>query len=221
MNRILEQIKQSCREIPSGLMDMIDARGDDVAGHCKRVAIMAHILAGEMGMSHGEVNAVAQSALLHDVGKIVIPTVILFKQGSLTAPERRVMQSHSQLGYDILRAYPDLEKASEAVYSHHERLDGTGYPRGLRGGEICPEARLLAVVDTYDAIRSNRVYAFGRSAEEAVEEIVLGRGKLFDPCIVDAFLRCQPRIESCIAWKKKEGTAECPTRPPSAKPGPA
>lgn len=219
MNRTLEQIKQSCRGIPPGLMDMMDARGDDVAGHCKRVALMAHILAGEMGMSHGEVNAIAQSALLHDIGKIVIPSVILLKQGSLTVREWRVMKSHSQLGYDILRAYPALEKTSEAVYSHHERFDGTGYPRGLRGGEICMEARVLGVIDTYDAIRSNRAYASGRSVEKAVQQIVLGRGKQFDPRIVDAFLRCQSRIESCIEGNKNAGMAGYPTRPPSTKPG--
>lgn len=207
MNDLLEQIEKLSVDIPDGLMDMMNARGDEVAGHCKRVALMACILARELGMPHVEVNAIAQSGLLHDIGKIVVPRTILVKKERLTAQEWQVVKSHSLLGYDILKPYAGMEKTSEIVYSHHERFDGTGYPRGLKGADICLEARMLAVLDTYDAIRSNRIYDIGRSVERAMREIAQGRGTQFDPSIVDAFLRCQPCIETCIEETKNEGMA--------------
>lgn len=151
-----------------------------------------------MQVSVEDVEMIGHGGLLHDIGKIGIPDTILLKEGALTEKEWRIMKSHPQIGYEIVRLCPALEKAAAIILEHHEHFDGSGYPHGLKDGAICLGARIFAVADTYDAIRSNRPYSPPRSAEEAIAEIVKNRGVLFDPDIVDAFLRCQPRLEDCI-----------------------
>jgi HD-GYP domain-containing protein (c-di-GMP phosphodiesterase class II) len=116
----------------------------------------------------------------------------------LTEEEWNIVKSHPQIGYEIVRRCPALERAAAIILEHHEHFDGSGYPRGLKGEAICLEARIFAVADTYDAIRSNRPYSVPRSAEEATGEIVRNRGILFDPGVVDAFLRCQTKVEDCM-----------------------
>ena len=110
------------------------------------------------------------------------------------------MKTHPHLGYNIIKAGPGLEPASEIVLEHQERFDGTGYPRGLKGEQISLGARIFAVVDTYDAIRSERSYKKGRSAKEALEEIVRNSGTQFDPAVVEALKSCQTDIEDVGHW---------------------
>jgi HD-GYP domain-containing protein (c-di-GMP phosphodiesterase class II) len=151
-----------------------------------------------MGLTPEEIDIVHRGALMHDIGKIIIPDAILLKKGPLTPEEWIIVKQHPQTGYDIVRACPAMEKVSEIVFSHQERYDGSGYPRGLKGNLICLGARIFAIIDTYDAIRSNRPYSSGKSAEVAIAQIKAGRGTQFDPEVVDAFYRCQPRIEACL-----------------------
>ena len=110
------------------------------------------------------------------------------------------MKTHPHLGYNIIKAGPGLEPASEIVLAHQERYDGTGYPRGLKGEDICLGARIFAVVDTYDAIRSDRPYSKSRSAAEALAEIVRNSGTQFDPAVVVALQNCQADIEDVGQW---------------------
>lgn len=188
------------------LAAMQDAREQKTGAHSKRVAEMALVLAREMGVTPEEVQTIRMGALLHDIGKIAVPDSILLKPGALTPDERETMRTHAQAGYDILHSSPVLRPAAEIVISHHERYDGTGYPRGLKGAAICLGARILAVIDTYDAIRADRPYSKGRSAEEALAEILRHRGSQFDPAVVDALRRCQAGIEEI----RREPRAERP-----------
>jgi len=137
---------------------------------------------------------------LHDIGKIGVPDSILLKPGPLTTEERAVMNRHPHIGYNIIKAGPGLEEVSEIVLAHQARFDGSGYPRGLKGDEICLGARIFAVIDTYDAIRSERPFSKSRSAQEALAEIQHHKGTLFDPTVVEALLRCHTDIEKVGHW---------------------
>jgi len=180
------------------LVGMLDAREKATGDHSKRVARLAGELALAMGLPPHQVELVKQGALLHDLGTIAVPDTILLKPGPLTPAERKIVKTHPQAGYDILKAAPEFRAIAEIVLSHQERYDGTGYPRKLKGLEICIGARIFAVVDAYDAMRAGRPYAAARSAEAALREIKRGRGTQFDPAVVDTFLGCQARLEAAL-----------------------
>ncbi len=180
------------------LLAALDAREQVTGAHCRRVARMAEELAQGMGLSHEQTKQIAHGALLHDIGKITISEAILKKPDPLTTAEREHVNTHAACGAAILRADPETRSISEIVHSHHERLDGSGYPRGLKGKSISLGARVLAVADTYDAIRAGRPYAKRRSAREALEEIRSLRGSLFDPDVVDTLERCQSKLEAIL-----------------------
>ena len=198
LSKALGQITESYRSAVEAMAAMFEAHENKAGEHCKRVSLMAQVIAREMQMSPEEIEMIGHGGLLHDIGKIGVPDAILMKQGPLTEEEWNIVKSHPQIGYEIVRRCPALEKAAAIILEHHEHFDGSGYPRGLKGEAICLEARIFAVADTYDAIRSNRPYSVPRSAEEATGEIVRNRGILFDPGVVDAFLRCQTKVEDCM-----------------------
>ncbi|MEI6970837.1 MAG: diguanylate cyclase [bacterium] len=198
LSHALDETRKSHRETLEVLAGMLETREHMTGEHCKRVARMAELLAVEMELSESEVETVTQGALLHDIGKIIIPDSILLKRDSLTSEEWNIVRSHPKLGHDVVGVSPALTEVAEIVYSHHERFDGTGYPRGLKGSEICIGARIFAIVDTYDAIRSNRPYSPSQSVEVALVLILNEQGKQFDPLMVQAFMRCQKKIETCV-----------------------
>jgi len=200
LSRVLDQVTDSYQFTLEAMADMLDIREQKTGAHSKRVSRMAVILARKMGASLEEIEIIATGALLHDIGKVGIPDAILLKNGPLTDEERGIMRKHPHLGYNIIKAGPGLEAASEIVLAHQERYDGTGYPRGLKGEEICLGARIFAVVDTYDAIRSDRPYSKGRSAKDALEEIVRHAGTQFDPAVVEILKKCQSDIEDVGRW---------------------
>jgi len=200
LSRALEQVSDSYQFTLEAMADMLDAREQKTGEHSKRVARMSRVLAREIGTSPPEVETIETGALLHDIGKIAIPDSILLKPGALTAEEEQIMRAHPHLGYNIIKAGPGLEGASEIVLQHQERFDGKGYPRGLCGGDICLGARIFAVVDTYDAIRSGRPYSSARSEQEAMDEIQKNKGTQFDPVVVDALQSCRNEIEEAGAW---------------------
>jgi len=131
---------------------------------------------------------IAMGAWLHDIGKLAIPDGILLKPDMLSDQERTVMQRHVVIGYDLIKDIPFLAKACELILAHHERWDGSGYPRGLRGNEIPLSASIFGVADTLDAITSDRPYRAALPFSAAREVIVRGSGRLFDPLVAEAFL---------------------------------
>jgi HD-GYP domain-containing protein (c-di-GMP phosphodiesterase class II) len=138
---------------------------------------------------------------LHDVGKIGVPDFILLKQGGLDEAEWREMRTHPEKGYRIVSQIPGMEAAAEIVLSHEEHFDGNGYPRGLRGEEICLGARLFAVIDTLDAITSDRPYRKASSFEQARDEITRMSGTQFDPLAVQAFLAEETTMREMVETK--------------------
>ena len=186
------------RQVIQSLVAMLDAREKPAGGHSKRVAQLAGELAKAMKRPRDQIDRITQGALLHDIGKIAFPDSLLQKTEPLTAGELKIFQSHPQTGYDILRSNPDFREIADIVFSHQERYDGSGYPRGLKGGRICLGARIFAVADTYDALRCGRPPATPLSAGQALQEIQNGRGSLFDPAVVDALVHSQARLESVL-----------------------
>jgi putative nucleotidyltransferase with HDIG domain len=141
-----------------------------------------------MGLRLDALHVIARGAFLHDIGKIATPDSILLKPGKLNREEVRVMREHCTQGYQIVRKIPFLREASEIVYAHQERFDGTGYPRGLKGDQIPLGARIFAVADTLDAITSDRPYRKGANVAAAHQEIARCSGLQFDPTVVRVFL---------------------------------
>ena len=197
----LNEVKQSYAFTLEAFAALLDARERTTGQHCTRVRELALLLGRAMNLAPKELADLGHSALLHDIGKICVPDAILLKPGPLTPEEWAVMRSHAEVGYNILRGSAYLLQVAECVYSHQERYDGTGYPRGLKGEDICLGARIFAVIDAYDAMRSVRVYRHkALSPMESLAEIARNSGRQFDPMVVEAFVRCQPEIEKRGGW---------------------
>jgi putative nucleotidyltransferase with HDIG domain len=172
----------------SQLMDMKDK---ETEGHCLRVADMTLRLARMVGMNEEEALYARWGALLHDIGKMGVPDHILHKPGPLTAAEREIMRQHCTLAYELLSPVALLRPALDIPYCHHEWWDGTGYPRGLKGDDIPLAARLFAVIDVYDALRSDRPYRQGWPEQKVCDYLQEMAGTHFDPRAVRFFLKMQ------------------------------
>lgn len=157
--------------------------------HCERVAELAVKLAKEFGLSQNRIEQLRYAALLHDIGKIALPDSILNKPGRLTAREWEVVKRHPTIGGEIVRKVERLRRVARIIEQNHERVDGQGYPQGLRGEQIELEARILAVVDAYDAMIMNRVYRGALAEEEAIAELKENAGTQFDREVVERFIR--------------------------------
>ncbi|HSK10510.1 MAG TPA: HD domain-containing phosphohydrolase [Vicinamibacterales bacterium] len=171
-----------------GWAGALDLRDKETAHHTLRVTDLTMKLCRVAGLSDPELVHVRRGALLHDIGKMAVPDAILLKEGKLTDEEAAVMQRHPTCAYELLWPIVYLRPALDIPYSHHERWDGTGYPRGLKGDAIPTAARLFAVVDVWDALRSPRPYRGGWPAERAREELRQLAGTHLDPVAVDLFL---------------------------------
>lgn len=167
---------------------VLDMKSRDAAGHALRVTELTIRLARAMGIDNEQLVHFKHGALLHDIGHLGIPDAILFKPGPLTNEEWKVMQQHPFLGYSLLAPIAFLQPALDIVYCHHERWDGSGYPRGLKGVEIPLSARTFAVVDVWDALVADHPYRRGWSADNVILYIKDQAGKMFDPQVVTAFL---------------------------------
>lgn len=166
----------------------LDLRDHETEGHTQRVTEMTLKLARKMGLSEERLILIKRGALLHDIGKMGIPDHILLKPEKLTEEEQRIMRQHPQLAYDMLEPIAYLRDALNIPYCHHEKWDGSGYPRGLAGTQIPLEARLFAIVDVWDAITADRPYRKSWPRHQALSYIREQSGKYFDPKLVDLFL---------------------------------
>ncbi|HEY9089061.1 MAG TPA: HD domain-containing phosphohydrolase [Anaerolineaceae bacterium] len=174
-------------DLLQGLTRALELRDQDTEGHSQRVTQLTVDLARQLGMPESEIGELWRGALLHDIGKIGIPDAILNNPGQLSADEVQVMHRHPIYAYELLRKIEYLRNSIDIPYCHHERWDGSGYPRGLRGEEIPLAARVFALADVWDALRSDRPYRRAWSDEEAWEHICAQSGKHFDPRVVEAF----------------------------------
>ncbi|MFO8033615.1 MAG: GAF domain-containing protein [Candidatus Bipolaricaulota bacterium] len=193
--RLFADLEQSSMELRLAYDTTIEAiartlecRDIETKGHSRRGAELTLELARRLGMQEDELVHARRGVLLHDIGKLGVPDRILFKPGKLTEEEWAVMRQHPEYAYEMLSPIAYLRPALDIPYSHHERWDGKGYPRGLRGEDIPLAARIFAVVDAWDAMRSDRPYRKALSVEEALGEIEKGAGTQFDPRVVEAFL---------------------------------
>lgn len=185
----MQDLEQSYDYTLEALGGALDLRDTETEGHCKRVTAFTVAIARHIGLSKEKIRNIARGAFLHDLGKMAIPDAILRKPGKLDEVEWVTMREHSILGYKMVSRIPFLQEAAEVVFSHQERWDGKGYPRGLRGEAIPIGARMFAVADTLDAICSDRPYRVGQSFAVARDEIVRCSGTQFDPKVVEAFLQ--------------------------------
>jgi response regulator RpfG family c-di-GMP phosphodiesterase len=184
----LQQIEHSYEDTLQALGAAIDLRDSETAGHSQRVCRYSLEIARAMEWSEKQLRSLARGAYLHDIGKLGVPDGILLKPGPLTADERKLMQQHVQIGFDLVKDIPFLADAAEILLMHHELFEGGGYPRGLKGEEILLGARIFAVADTLDAITSDRPYRRASSFQSARETITRLSGSQFDPQVVDVFL---------------------------------
>jgi putative nucleotidyltransferase with HDIG domain len=187
LNLTLEKLYINYRSTLQALAAALEARDVETRGHSERVVAYCLRLGKQLGLTGRDLIALEHGALLHDIGKIGVPDAILLKRGSLTDEEWIHMRKHVEYGIQIVRGIDFLEGASQVVAQHHERFDGSGYPKGLTGDTICVGARIFAVADAVDAITSDRPYRAGRPFDAAVEELTRCTGKHFDPLVVNAF----------------------------------
>ena len=171
-----------------GWSRMLEVRENEVAGHSQRVADLTVLLARRLGCSEAEITQIRRGALLHDIGKMALPDAILRKAGALTEEERHLVQQHPDLAYSWLSGIEFLRPALDIPYCHHERWNGSGYPRGLRGAEIPLAARIFSVVDVWDALLADRPYKARWTPSAAAAYLVEHAGVLFDPEVVTAFI---------------------------------
>jgi HD-GYP domain-containing protein (c-di-GMP phosphodiesterase class II) len=181
-----DDLAQLSRGSIQALARAVDAASEWTAGHSERVTTLAGQLGAQMGLEASDLQRLERGSLLHDVGKVGIPASILDKQGALTPEEWRLMQLHPVIGERILSPIATLQDILPLVRSHHERLDGTGYPDGLVGDAIHPLARILAVADVFDALHSDRPYRAGLPVDLVVQRIAADAGTHFDPAVVAA-----------------------------------
>ncbi len=199
----LTELEYSHSATLEALGSAIDLRDGPTAGHSRRVLLYSLKIAEAIGGMEDQLKTLGMGAWLHDIGKLAIPDGILLKPGALNQQERQIMKRHVELGYDLVKGIPFLADAAEIILAHHERHDGSGYPRGLRGKDIPMSARIFAVADSFDAMTSDRPYRSALTVQTARSVIEAGRGQLFDPEIVDAFFAVGE-----AAWKRITADSE-------------
>ncbi|WP_433219115.1 HD-GYP domain-containing protein [Microtetraspora malaysiensis] len=193
----------------AALCQAVETKDYYTRGHCTRVSRASSMIAEEIGMGTERLRAIRYAGMLHDVGKLGVPTKVLQKDGKLTEEEFAAIQLHPMRGLEIVHGIDFLDEAFAGIMHHHERQDGKGYPMGLAGDEIPEFARIIAVADAFDSMTSDRAYRKAKSIEEAVTELRKGAGTQFDPVMVNTFIKALDRH----GWE--------PPRAVSAPPGPA
>ncbi|MET9653623.1 HD-GYP domain-containing protein [Streptomyces sp. NPDC006460] len=203
------------------LVQAVDIKDRYTRGHSERVGRASVLIARELGMAEERLEVVRFAGILHDVGKLGVPTRVLRKDGPLTPEERRVIELHPEYGHEMVRGIGFLGEARAAILHHHERMDGSGYPYGLRGGQIPEFARVVAVADAFDAMTSTRSYSRARPVETAMAELERCAGSQFDPRMVHALTRALDRHgwQTAVTADETVPPAESVPPPKSAAPG--
>lgn len=177
--------KKIYHDIIESLVTALEAKDYYTKGHSERVAFMTYELSKRLGIKGNELENIHMAAHLHDIGKIGVPDKVLNKKGKLMLHEWEYIKMHPKIGFDILSKSNRLKHISKMVLHHHERWDGKGYPEGLSKMDIPIGSRIIAVCDCIDAMTSTRPYREAMKFEECIKELVLNKGLMFDPCIID------------------------------------
>ena len=199
------RLESSSQPGPAGIEGVLERlaragqfRDEESPEHVERVSRTCALIARELGWDGPECGRLRFAGALHDIGKVGVPDAILQKQGSLSPVERRLVETHTEIGYEILAGSdnPGLELAATVALTHHERFDGRGYPHGLKAEDIPEPGRIAAVADVFDALTHDRAYRRAFSVLEGLEKLRDGRGNQFDPAVVDAFETVLPEIRA-------------------------
>lgn len=201
------------------LVQAVDIKDGYTRGHSERVGQASMMIARELGMADERVEVLRFAGILHDVGKLGVPTRLLRKDGPLTPEERRIIELHPEYGHEMVRGISFLGEARAAVLHHHERLDGSGYPYGLMGSQIPEPARVVAVADAFDAMTSNRSYSRARPVPVALRELEKCAGSQFDPRMVTALVSAVGRHGWHPAVTADEASGRPPRPPVASAPG--
>jgi putative nucleotidyltransferase with HDIG domain len=189
LQQTLESLKRAVGTTIQVLVSALESRDPYTAGHQSRSADLARAIATEMRLDQDKIDGIYMAGIVHDIGKIAIPAEILIKPTKLTNIEFSLIKQHAQSGYEMLKDVESPWSLSEIVYQHHERMDGSGYPRNLKGDKILMEARILSVADVVEAMASHRPYRAALGIEVALEEIEKNKGILYDEAVADACLK--------------------------------
>jgi putative nucleotidyltransferase with HDIG domain len=189
LQQALESIRKAFGTTIQVMISALEMRDPYTAGHQKKSAEVARTIATEMGLPQDQVDGIRMAGIIHDIGKLSIPAEILSKPTKLTKGELSLIREHARSGYEILKNVESPWPLAEIVYQHHERMNGSGYPRNLKGDEILMESRILAVADVVESMASNRPYRPTLGIEAALEEIEKNKGILYDDTVADACLK--------------------------------
>ena len=192
LEQMVEERTASLRRAMDGIIRAmsltVESRDPYTSGHQRRVAMLSAAIAEEMGLSQHQIEGIRLAGMIHDLGKITVPAMLLSKPARLTDIEFALVKVHPQVGYDILKEIEFPWPIAEIVYQHHEKMDGSGYPRGLSGKDILLEARIICVADVVEAMASHRPYRPAIGQDKALEEVESNTGRLYDPKVVKACL---------------------------------
>ncbi|MFN2615901.1 MAG: HD-GYP domain-containing protein [Thermoleophilaceae bacterium] len=202
-----DELERSWLDALQVLGRFVELRDEEAPGHVDRIQRFSELIADGLGLPQERSRLIAMAGTLHDAGKVAIPDAIVLKEGKLTEHERKVMQQHTELGYRLLvgSESPVLRLAATIAWTHHERFDGDGYPRGLFGQGIPLEGRIVAIADVFDALVTDRPYRRAIGLEEALEALRSERGTHFDPDVLDAFL-AEPAAVAAITQDRQTGS---------------
>jgi PAS domain S-box-containing protein/putative nucleotidyltransferase with HDIG domain len=188
LEKSYESLKKTLNDAIDTMAKIVETRDPYTAGHQQKVADLAIAIAREMKLEDTRIDQLRMAAVIHDIGKMYVPSDILSKPGKLSNNEFALIKTHPQGGYDIVKGMDFPCSVAQAILQHHERLDGSGYPKSLKGEDIILEAKILAVADVIEAMASHRPYRPALGIDKALEEISKNKGKLYDPDVVDACL---------------------------------
>lgn len=205
--QLVQALQESYESTLEGWAAALDLRDKETEGHSQRVAALTIKLAQAMGMSKETLVYLRQGALLHDIGKMGVPDRVLHKNGPLTEQEKTIMRQHPVHAYNMLHPITYLRSAMDIPFCHHEKWDGSGYPRGLKAEEIPLGARIFTIIDVWDALRSNRPYRKAWSEKKTIAYIQDQAGKSFDPSVVKRFVDIIPSIAKKNGLPSKPGKA--------------
>ncbi len=198
LQKSLERLQHSMIKTIETVASIVEMKDPYTAGHQKRVARIACMIAYEMGLTEEQLETVRMAGMIHDLGKITIPSEILSKPGKICEIEFSLIKTHSQIGYDILKKIDFPWPISKIILQHHERIDGSGYPLGLKGEDILLESQIIAVADVVEAIMSHRPYRPAKGIETALNEIQQKKGIFYDVQVVESCLKLSAVIEKEI-----------------------